>query len=139
MISEDQYIKSLTKLQEKEKLSLLASENGHKFLEQYKNALDTAKKDNKNIFLLFYMMGCDGCNIVKYLADNNDSVKNALSNYIILYYNVTQTKTPLVQKYNIYSYPTCLIINSTEKIIKQKIGIKVGDDPSVDFLAWLNS
>jgi thioredoxin-related protein len=129
MITEQEYLKSLTKLQEREKLSLLASENGKKFLEEYKKALETAKKDNKQIFLLFYMVGCDGCNVIKYLLDNNDSIKNILSNYIVLYYNATQTRSSLVQKYNIDS----------EKVIKQKLGIKVFDDPSVDFLAWLNS
>jgi|688.fasta_scaffold00568_61 hypothetical protein len=139
MITEQEYLKSLTKLQEREKLSLLASENGKKFLEEYKKALETAKKDNKQIFLLFYMVGCDGCNVIKYLLDNNDSIKNILSNYIVLYYNATQTRSSLVQKYNIYSYPACLIINDSEKVIKQKLGIKVFDDPSVDFLAWLNS
>lgn len=138
MISEEDYQKSLAKLETREKLSLLASENGKKFLEEYNNSLAIAKKENKNIFLFFHMNGCDGCNVVKYILDNNDNIKQVLSNYIVLHYNVTETKTNLVQKYNVYSYPACYLVNAEEKVIKQKMGIKVLDGPEKDLSAWLS-
>jgi hypothetical protein len=52
---------------------------------------------------------------------------------------VSDTQTSLIQKYNIYSYPTCMIIDSSEKIIKQKIGCKVEGGPDKNFLNWLKS
>ena len=56
MISEEDYLKSLAKLETREKLSLLASENGKLFLNQYNSALEQSKKYNKNILLLLFML-----------------------------------------------------------------------------------
>lgn len=138
MITLEEYEKSLAKLEEREKLSIVAGENGKAFASQYKETIENAKKNNKHIFLFFHMRGCDGCNIVKYLLDNNDQIKEALSKYEVLSCDVSTIKTPLVQKYNVYSYPAYFIVNANdEKVIKQKIGIKVLNGPENDILMWL--
>lgn len=137
MITKEDYEKSLAKLEDKEKLSILATENGAAFMTQYREALDKAKHDNGHIFILFYMKGCDGCNVVKYLITNNEDIKVSLSKYQILICDLSTTKTSLVQKYNVYSYPYCIIIDSNEKILKQKTGIKVLKGPENDILDWL--
>lgn len=139
MITKEDYEKSLAKLEDKEKLSILATENGAAFMIQYRQALEKAKNNNSHIFILFHMRGCDGCNIVKYLLDNNDQIKEALLKYEILSCDISTIKTPLVQKYNVYSYPYYIIIDSNEKILKQKTGIKVLKGPENDILDWLDN
>lgn len=137
MITKEEYLKSLSKLEEREKFSILANENGKDFELQYKKTLELIQQNNKQILLLFYMSGCDGCNIIKYLLDNDTSIKEIIYNkYELLMCNITNTKTNLIQKYNIYSYPTCFIIDANEKIVKKKIGIKVINKPENDLLDW---
>jgi thioredoxin-related protein len=137
MIDENTYLKSLKKLEDKEKLKDLAIQNGYNFLEHYNKALQISKTENKHIFLLFYIPGCDGCNVIKYLIDNDKQIQNYLNKYIILDCDISKTLMRLNHTYNIYSYPTCLIINHQEKILKQKIGITVKDNPASDFINWL--
>ena len=137
MISEEVYLESLEKLKQKEKLNLEAITNGQQFEEAYLETLKKAKNENKKIFLLFYMEGCDGCNVVKYLIDNSKTIKNYLNKYLLLYCDISKTKTGLAQKYNLYSFPAYFIINSNEKIIKKRFGITVMKDPERDFLSWL--
>lgn len=139
MVNEEDYLQSLAKLQNKENLSIVATENGIKFLKDYELALEQSKTNNKKILLCFHMKGCDGCNVVNYILNNNNIIKNILDNYIVLFYSINDTKTKLIQQYNVYSYPACYIINSNEKVLKQKIGIKVLNGPENDILNWLNS
>jgi thiol:disulfide interchange protein len=108
-------------------------------LAQYQETLALAKNNKQHIFLLFYMTGCDGCNIIRYLIDTNTQVQNYLKKYIVLTCDVSNTKTNLVQKYNLYSYPAYFIIDSNEKIIKQKIGLSVDGGPERNFISWLQS
>ena len=139
MIDEKTYLESLARIEEKEKLREIAIENGVKFLETYKELLNSAKKEQKHIFLLFHMSGCDGCNVIKYNLENNKQLQNYLNKYIVLTCNVSEIKTDLTQKYNVYSYPACFIIDSNEKILKQKIGITVKNGPEKDLINWLLS
>jgi thiol:disulfide interchange protein len=139
MIKEETYLTSLTKLRDRETLHDNAVEKGKKFLEIYKNSLEESKILNKHIFLLFYVTGCDGCNVVRYLMENNQEIKNILANYIVLQCDVSETVTKLTDKYNLYSYPSYFILDGEEKVIKKKIGIKVKNGPEKDFLDWLKN
>lgn len=137
MITKDQYLASVDRLEKKEKLTQIASENGKQFLDNYKQALLVSKEENKHIFLLFHMPGCDGCNVIKYIIDNNR--EKIEEKYIIMTYNVAEIKSNLNQKYNIYNYPSYFVIDSNEKIIKQKIGITVSGGAENNFFRWLDS
>ena len=139
MITESIYLESLARLEAKEKVKKEARENGIKFLEQYKAALETAKQEHKKIFLLFYMQGCDGCNVIKYIIENNQQVKNYLNKYIVLMCDISNTNTNLAQKYNLYSYPAYFIIDSNEKILKQKLGVGMDGGPEKNLVHWLNT
>lgn len=139
MIDKEIYLKSLAKLEEKERVKKQARENGIKFLEQYKQTLEIAKKENKKIFLLFYMEGCDGCNVIKYIIDNDKQVKNYLNKYILLTCNISNTITNLAQKYNLYSYPAYFIIDGNEKILKQKTGANIDGGAERNLINWLNA
>jgi len=139
MITKEEYDNSVSRLQEKERLNKLYAENGKNFLIQYQDTLQLSKNNKQHIFLLFYMPGCDGCNIIKYLIDNDNQVQNYLKKYMVLMCDVSNTKTNLVQKYNLYSYPAYFIIDSNEKIIKQKIGCSVLGGPERNFINWLIS
>jgi thiol:disulfide interchange protein len=139
MIKEESYLTSLTKLRDRETLHDNAVSNGNKFLDIYKKSLQDAKELNKNIFLLFYVTGCDGCNVVRYLIENNPDIKNILSEYVYLECDVSETITKLTDQYNLYSYPAYFIIDHQEKILKQKVGIKVKNGPDKNFLKWLES
>lgn len=137
MITEEIYLESLEKLREREKSKEDAKENGKKFVALYIDALNKSNAENKHIFLFFYVKGCDGCNVVRYMIQNNQEVKEALKNYIVLQCDVSQTITNLTNQYNLHSYPSYFIINSQEKILKQKVGITVKNGPHKDFLSWL--
>lgn len=139
MVTKEEYDNSFSKLQEKDRLNKLYAENGRNFLAQYQETLTLAKNNKQHIFLLFYMTGCDGCNIIRYLIDTNTQVQNYLKKYIVLTCDVSNTKTNLVQKYNLYSYPAYFIIDSNEKIIKQKIGLSVDGGPERNLINWLQS
>lgn len=137
MIDQETYLTSLNKLQKKEKAKKEAYENGIKFLDEYKKTLEIATKENKKIFLLFHIQGCDGCNVIKYIIDNNQQVKNYLNKYIVLTCDVSTTQTSLIEKYNLYSYPAYFIINGQEKIFKKNIGITIDGGPERNIINWL--
>lgn len=139
MIDNETYLKSLAKLEEKEKLHQLAVENGKLFEKEYTDTLKKAKDENKHIFLLFTLSGCDGCNVLKYTIENNKKVKDYLEKYIVLNCDISITKTQLIQKYNLYSYPAYFIIDSNEKVIKKQIGCLVLGGPEHHFINWLIS
>lgn len=139
MIDQEKYLKSLAKLEEKEKAKQQAVENGKKFLEEYKKSLETSKKEHKKIFLLFYMEGCDGCNVIKYIIDNNKQVQNYLDKYIVVTCNISKTYTNLAQKYNLYSYPAYFIIDGNEKKLKEKIGVTIQGGAERNLINWLNA
>lgn len=139
MIDNETYLKSLAKLEEKENLHILATENGKIFEKEYRDILQKAKDENKHIFLLFTLSGCDGCNVLKYTIENNKKVKDYLEKYIVLNCDISITKTQLIQKYNLYSYPAYFIIDSNEKILKKKVGCPVSGGPERNFLNWLIS
>lgn len=139
MIDNETYLKSLAKLEEKENLHILATENGKIFEKEYGDILQKAKDENKHIFLLFTLSGCDGCNVLKYTIENNKEVKDHLEKYIVLNCDISITKTQLIQKYNLYSYPAYFIIDSNEKILKKKVGCTVSGGPERNFLNWLTS
>ena len=139
MIDHETYLKSLAKLEEKEKANKIAFENGKIFTALYDETIKKATDENKQIFLLFTLSGCDGCNVIKYIIDNNQQVKNYLDKYLILNCDVSTTRTNLVQKYNVYSYPAYFIIDSNSKIVKQKIGCSVLGGPETHFINWLIS
>lgn len=139
MIDHDTYLKSLAKLEEKEKANKIAFENGQVFSKEYKDTLQKAKDENKHIFLLFTLSGCDGCNVLKYVIQNDKRIQNYLEKYLFLNCDVSTTRTNLAEKYNLYSYPAYFIIDSNEKIIKKKVGCPVDGGPERHFLNWLIS
>lgn len=137
MIEHEIYLKSLAKLEEKEKANKIAFENGQVFAKEYKDILQKAKDENKHIFLLFTLSGCDGCNVLKYVIENDKKIQNYLAKYLFLNCDVSTTKTNLAEKYNLYSYPAYFIIDSNEKILKKKVGCPVSGGPERNFLNWL--
>lgn len=139
MINKETYEDSLKKLFKKEQEHKVAVMNGISFMEKYKQALVSAKNENKNILILFHVSGCDGCIVTEYILDNSEILKEQLSNYIILKHTSSEIRTNLPTKFNIYSYPTILIINYEEKIIKQKIECRVSGGPDKHILQWLTT
>lgn len=137
MIDNNTYLESLKRLKEKENIKKQSIENGKNFLVKYKETLQKSKTENKKIFLLFYLDKCDGCNVVKYIIDNNKEVQNYLNKYLILTYNASITRTELIEKYNVYTYPTYFIIDSNGKILKKNIGIAVEGGPARNIINWL--
>lgn len=137
MIDHDTYLKSLAKLEEKEKANKIAFENGQTFAKEYKDTLQKAKDQNKHIFLLFTLSGCDGCNVLKYIIQNDKRVQNYLDKYLLINCDISTTRTNLIEKYNLYSYPAYFIIDSNEKTLKKGIGCTVGGGPERNFLNWL--
>lgn len=138
MITYDEYAVALQNLEKKEVERKKAIDNGNAFQKIYNESLELAKRDNKLILIIFHVQGCDGCKVMEYMIHNDDDVKKALEQYIVLEYNVNNTFGSLTTKYNVYSYPTCVIINNEEKVIKQKSGCPVTGGPQNQFVFWLN-
>jgi len=95
----------------------------------YDQALAQAKATNKKVVLFFSMEGCVWCEKMKQEVLVDSSVKNMLGQYVF----VELKDSPIAQKYNVQSYPTCVMIDSQEKVVSQLFGYKSANE----FLNWL--
>jgi thioredoxin-related protein len=139
MIDQETYAKSLAKLEEKEKANKIAFENGQAFMKLYGETIQKAKNEKRQIFLLFTLSGCDGCNVLKYTIENDKQVQNYMNKYLFLNCDISNTRTNLTEKYNLYSYPACFIIDSNENIVKQRIGCPITGGASRNLIHWMIS
>jgi thioredoxin-related protein len=135
----ESYNAAVAKLIANEKRDKEARELGQKYIHQYFKALVQAKSENKQILMVFYMNGCNPCTVLKYLLSYNEKIVNLINEkqYIKLLYNVSEAKCPLIDKYNIYNFPSYFILDSDEKVIKKGNGYLVGDNPEDYLLNWL--
>lgn len=134
------YNKALNELINRQAEKDKAITNASQTQQQYEFVLSEAKKNNRNIFLLFYLDGCSGCTVIKHLVLYHEEINKILDeNYEVLLINMTTNKTHLANKYNLYSFPSCFIIDQSEKIIKKNIGCPVVGGVENNFLRWLQN
>lgn len=132
------YMESIRILEEKNNKMILSIDNGRKIDNQYSTYLNN-KNTDKKILLFFHMDGCPGCIIIDYLIKYNPEIKSIInSKYDLIMINGQKTKTKLIQKYNVYSYPYMVVIDSEENIIKKNTGCNVIGGADINLIAWLN-
>lgn len=132
------YESALSELENKQKNKELAMINGKQVEIDYFHAIENSKASNKNIFILFYMDGCAGCTVIKYLVEYNEEITKILEDYEILLINMSKTSTQLSNKYNVYNYPSYFIIDSSENILKKNTGCFTKNGADRNLINWLN-
>lgn len=93
------------------------------------SALNTAQNSNKLVLVDVYAPWCGWCKEMDKNTFQNPQVQQKLSNYVLVRVNGDENPD-LTRKYQVYSYPTILILDSTGNLIKTITGYQ---DP-VDFI-----
>lgn len=106
--------------------------------QEYSQKINNMKETGKKMFLLFTMAGCPSCSIIKYITKYSDNFLMAVSNMEFLSIDINDTKTDIIEKYQIYSYPQYLIIDKDEKIIAKKSGCDAFN-PEQDLVRWIKT
>ena len=104
--------------------------------QDYKSAVELAKKENKNILLMLSQYGCPACKYMLGTTLKNDEVKAALSNYIFV--DVDIYEGTWNKKYRAFGTPTIYFLDKNEnKIGRNLIGAQ-DPDTFVKFIAQNN-
>lgn len=135
------YEEALNRLIENNKQRSIAIQKGYEYEILYNKALVKIKDtENRNIFLFFHMENCDGCTVMRYLINNSPDIAKALENFEVISIPVSECRTSLTDKFDVYSFPSYFIIDKDEKKVKSYIGCNVsGKGPEFNFLNWLIS
>lgn len=139
--AKQEYEEALNRLLENNKQRSIAIQKGYEYEILYNKALIKIKEEeNRNIFLLFHMNNCDGCTIMRYLINNSPDIIEALKNFEVISVPVSECRTNLIDKFDVYSFPSYFIIDKDEKRVKFNTGCNVsGKGPEFNFLNWLIS
>lgn len=100
----------------------------------YEEALEYAKKNNKNMIVVFSTEWCPGCKRLKNETLNQENVKEALKKYVFFIVNTDQSNIQK-HKFNIFAIPTIIKINKNEEIIHKNVGFL----PPSNFIKWLET
>lgn len=109
--------------------------------ESYNKALFNIKQNGKKLFILFHLDGCYGCTVMNYIVQYNEAIVQELeNNYEVLIAEMSGVQSHLVDKYNLYSFPTYIVIDNNEHILKQNYGCYIqGAGVEYNFLQWLKN
>lgn len=92
----------------------------------YDGLLRQAREQNKQMVLFFTSRSCPPCERMKKDVLPNTSVQQALGNY--LYYVVNyETEPAMFQKFSVQATPTIMMIDGTERMVKQNTGYMAAD------------
>ncbi|RZJ52384.1 MAG: thioredoxin family protein [Flavobacterium sp.] len=85
----------------------------------YKTGLETAKKENKPLFVMLYADWCPHCNQMKKEVFSDAAVMDFLKkNYVCVWKNIEKEEgKALKEKYNTKSLPTFLFLNTNETLL----------------------
>lgn len=95
----------------------------------YDEALAQAKATNKKVVLFFTIEGCSWCEKMKRETLSDPAVKASLQSYIF----VEIRDQAIAEKYKVRGYPTTVMIDKEEIVIKELYGYK----PADEFNSWL--
>lgn len=91
------------------------------------SALQEAQNNNKSVFVDVYASWCTYCKAMDQNTYTDSRVQQKLSNYVLVKINGDQNPD-LMEKYQIYSYPTILILDSNGNVVKTISGYQSPDD-----------
>jgi thiol:disulfide interchange protein len=91
------------------------------------SALTTAKNTNKLVLVDVYAPWCGYCKEMDKNTFQNPKVQEKLSNYVLVKVNGDENPD-FVMKYQIYGYPTVLILDPDGNIVKTVSGYQEPDD-----------
>ena len=97
----------------------------------YEDAMQVAKEQNKNVYVLFGGEHCPWCHKQKDVL-LKDSVTKSLSDYVVCYVDTSEERE-ISTKYRIRTIPVSIIVDSEDGVIKKNVGYM--DEPK--FLKWL--
>lgn len=85
----------------------------------YKTGLETAKKDNKSLFVMLYADWCPHCNLMKKEVFSDPTVMDFLKkNYVCVWLNIEKEEGKAIQKkFNTKSLPTFLFLDPNEILL----------------------
>jgi thioredoxin-related protein len=109
----------------------LPPENLH--AKTYSEALELAKKTDRNIFVYMGATWCSWCEKMSSTTLEDLQVKEALSKYIVLHIDVDKDLS-IAKKFHVKGIPAYLVIDKNENIIKRNSGYK----NQKQFIHWLN-
>jgi len=110
-----------------------------KSMDELDAQLETAKKNKKQILIDFYADWCVSCVLMNRNVFSQADVQNALTDFILLRFDVTQNNTfdqAVLKRFHVIAPPTILFINADGNEMKRQ-GI-VGEVSSKEFLADIN-
>ena len=91
------------------------------------SAITTAKNTNKLVLVDVYAPWCGYCKEMDKNTFQNPQVQEKLSNYVLVKVNGDENPD-FVMKYQIYGYPTVLILDPDGNIVKTVSGYQEPDD-----------
>lgn len=91
------------------------------------SALTTAQNTNKHVLVDVYAPWCGYCKEMDKNTFQNPQVQEKLSNYVLVKINGDENPD-FMMKYQIYGYPTILILDPDGNIVKTISGYQEPDD-----------
>jgi thioredoxin-related protein len=95
--------------------------------------VELAKFEDKKTIVLFSGKYCSWCNKLNDLMNKDDDVKNILSSYIVLHFDI-EKDVDMAKKYKVRTVPAVFILDERGEIEKSVVGYK-GKEKFIDFLS----
>jgi len=92
-----------------------------------------AKSENKKTIVLFSGKYCSWCNKLNDLMNEDDDVRNILSSYVLLHFDI-EKDPDMVKKYKVKTVPAIFILNEEGEVEKSMVGYK-GKEKFIDLLS----
>lgn len=110
--------------------------------EDYKAAMEAAKKENKLLLIDFYTTWCGPCKVLSKEFFNNDEYAAQLGeHFVLLKYDAERDSTfHITKKHHVTSYPTAVILNNEGYALAKKTGYQMseGTVDIDDYMSFLN-
>jgi thiol:disulfide interchange protein DsbD len=103
------------------------SSEGLKWHTDLNSALNTAQSTNKMVLVDVYAPWCSWCKEMDKNTYQNPQVQQKLSNYVLLKVNGDENPD-FMKKYQIYGYPTVLILDSSGNLVNTISGYQSPED-----------
>lgn len=116
------------------KTSNLSEPNNSKIYTNYTKAFQTAKAENKPVFMLFYTEYCRWCKKLKQTTLKDSTIVSRLNKeYVVLF--LDRDKSTYPSKYRVKGVPAVYFTDKNEEIFTSMVGYH--KDPE-DYIKWFD-